>query len=97
VRSGEEQDRLRYEDVRWLAGEDRGGEEEGEGEQSLHKSTFPFLDPGKGGQGKGRVIATKGVRQGHKEQDGSPAVKSLTKSVEVLVLVTLYSLRRLKQ
>jgi len=43
VRSGEEQDQPRYEDDRRSAGEDRGGEEDGEGDQSLHKSTFPFF------------------------------------------------------
>ena len=76
VRSGEELNRFSYGVGRRSVREDEGGREEGEGEQSLPKSTLPFLDSVKGGQGKGKGNATKGVRQGHKEQDGSHAVKS---------------------
>jgi len=76
VGSGEEHVRISYGDVRRPTGVDGGGEKEGDGEQSLLKSTFPFLEPVKDGKGKGRVSATKGVRQGHKVQDGSPTDKS---------------------
>jgi len=76
VRSGEEQDRLRFGDARRSVVEEGGGDKVGEGEQPWFKSTILFLEPGKGGQGKGRISASKGPRQGHKEQDESLSVKS---------------------
>ena len=76
VRSGEEQNRLSCGDVRRSEGEEGGGEKVREGEHPWSKSTFPLLEPGKGGQGKGRISASKGARQGHKEQDESLSVIS---------------------
>jgi len=71
VRSGEEQNRFNSGDDRRLAGEEDGGEKAGEGEHPRENSTFPILELGKGGLGKGRIVVSSNARQVLQEQDGS--------------------------
>jgi len=76
VGSGEEHVSNSNGDAQWPVGEDEGGEQEGDGEQSLEKSTFPLFEPGKVGISKGRVFDMSGGRQRLKEKDGRPSDRS---------------------
>lgn len=60
----------------WRVGEVEVGEEEGDGEQSRSKSTFPFLDLGKDGTQKGRVGERSGGSQRPATKDGRPSDSS---------------------
>jgi len=70
VRSGEEHNRFSGDDRRSV-GEEVGGEKVGEGEHPWQNSTFSVLEPGKGGQGKGRIVVSSNAGQRLQEQDGS--------------------------
>jgi len=75
-RSGEKRSRQSCDDDRRATGEEGGGDKDGEGEHPWLKSTLLFMEPGKGGQGKGRLSAPFGARQRHKGRDGSLSVIS---------------------
>jgi len=58
-------------DGRGEAGEEGGGNKNGEGEHLRLKATLPLMETGKGGQGKGRLFVPSSARQGHKGQYGN--------------------------